>query len=101
MSLLKKKMLLAPILAVTLALLLVGTVSFLPQDASQSMPIPKPTSLPGATGAPLPTAVPAAQGIVSNGAFLSVLFGVAAVLVGAIIAWLLFSEKHLKKEINS
>ena len=43
MRLLRKKMLMAPFLALALAFLLAGAVSFLPQNASQGPPNPHPT----------------------------------------------------------
>jgi FtsH-binding integral membrane protein len=91
-----KKMLIAPILAVALAFLLAGSVSFLPQNASSSQPSSQPTSFPGSTMQPLPTtaAVPMAES--SN--IIPILFGIAAIIVGAVTAFLLFSEKDLKKE---
>ena len=93
-------MLLAPILAVTLAFLLAGSVSFLPQNASQGPPVPQPTSFPGSTMPPLPTTAPVAQSSL-NGNIVPILFGIAVVLVGAVTAFLLFSEKSLRKEINA
>lgn len=99
MRLLKKKMLLAPIFAVTLALLLAGAVSFLPQNASQGQPVPQPTSYPNSTMAPSPTSPPVAQAAL-NGNIVPILFIVAAIVVGIVTACLLFSEKNLNKEIN-
>ena len=100
MNLLKKKMLLAPILAVVLAFLLAGSVSFLPQNASTNPPSPQPTSFPGSTMPPLPSTAPVSQSA-PNGNIAPFLFGIAAIFVGAVIAFLLFSEKSLKKEINA
>jgi hypothetical protein len=99
MSLQKKKMLLAPILAIALAFLLAGAVSFLPQNASSGQPSPQPTSFSGSTMPPLPTTAPVSQGV-SNGNIVPILFIVAAIVVGIVAALLLFSEKNLKKEIN-
>ena len=99
MNLLKKKMLLAPILAVALAFLLAGSLSFLPQNASPSQPSPQPTSFPGSTLPPLPTTAPVSQSA-SNGNIVPILFGIAAIFVGAVTAFLLFSEKSLKKEVS-
>jgi hypothetical protein len=99
MNPLKKKMLLAPILAVTFAFLLAGSVSFLPQNISQGSPTPQPTSNPSSTVIPMPTSQ-AMNAAVSDGNFFSVLFAIAATIVGVIIAWLLFSERNLKKEIG-
>jgi|WetSurMetagenome_2_1015567.scaffolds.fasta_scaffold02403_9 hypothetical protein len=99
MNPLKKKMLLAPILAVTLAFLLAGSVSFLPQNISQGSPTPQPSSSPSSTRVPIPTS----QDMnveVSDGNLFSVLFAIAATAVGVIIAWLLFSERSLKKEFS-
>ena len=100
MNLLKKKMLLSPILAVALAFLLAGSVSFLPPNASPSQPSPQPTSFPGSTMAPLPTFAPVNQSAL-NGDIVPILFAVAAIFVGAVTAFLLFSEKNLKKEISA
>ncbi len=91
-------MLIAPILAVVLAFLLAGSVSFLPQNSSSNQPSPQPTSFPGSTMPPLPTTVPASQSA-SNGNIVPILFAIAAIIVGAVTALLLFSEKSLKKEI--
>jgi hypothetical protein len=99
MNLLKKKMLLSPILAVALAFLLAGSVSFLPQNTPSSQPSPQPTSFPGSTMPPLPSTAPVAQSAL-NGNIIPILFAVAAIFVGAVIAFLLFSEKSLKKEIT-
>lgn len=99
MSLLKKKMLLAPILAVALAFLLAGSVSFLPENASQGPPSPQPTSFPNPSMVPLPTSPPVAQAAL-NGNIVPILFIVAALVVGVVTACLLFSEKTLNKEIN-
>ena len=49
---------------------------------------------------PLPTTAPVAQSS-SNGNIVPILFGIAAIFVGAVTAFLLFSEKSLKKEINA
>ena len=100
MSLLKKKMLLAPVLAVTLAFLLAGSVSFLPQNPSQDYP--PPTSYANPTlPPPMPTSPPVAQSTTSlNGNLVSILFVVAAIAVGIMAACLLFSERSLKKEIS-
>ena len=95
MNLLNRKMLIAPILAITLALLLAGSVSYLPQNASQTQLIPHPTSYPNGTPPPAPQMAASASGNV-----FPILFGVAAVLVGVVAAFLLFSEKKLKKEIG-
>jgi hypothetical protein len=100
MNLLRKKMLLAPILAITLALLLGGSVSFLPQNASQSQPEPQPTSLGNPTVPPFPP--PVTQSAASlNGNVVIALFAVTSVIVGVAVAILLFSEKTLNKEISS
>jgi hypothetical protein len=99
MSLLKKKILLAPILAVTLALLMAGSVSFLPQNVPQGQPTPQPTSFPNPSTAP--TSPPVAQATSAlNINIVSILFAVTAVLVGTVTAYLLFSEKALNKEIS-
>jgi starvation-inducible outer membrane lipoprotein len=95
MNLLNRKMLIAPLLAIVLALLLAGSVSYLPQDASQAEPTPHPTSY---SGTPPPVQQSSAA---VGGNFLPVLFGVAAILVGVVAAFLLFSEKKLNKEISS
>jgi hypothetical protein len=100
MKLLKKKMLLAPILAVALAFLLAGSVSFLPQNASSNLQLSQPTSFPGSTMPPLPSTAPVSQSA-PNGNIAPFLFGIAAIFVGAVIAFLLFSEKSLKKEISA
>ena len=100
MSLIKKKMLLAPVLAVALAFLLAGSVSFLPQNAPQGQPIPQPTSAPNSTMPPMPTTVPAPQSTSFNG-ISPILFAVAAVIVGIVTALLFFSEKKVNKEIDN
>ncbi len=99
MNLLKRKILLAPILAVALAFLLAGSVSFLPENASQGQPMPQATSVPTSI-VPIPTAVPQAAGVTATGGIFSIVFAVAAVLVGVVAAFLLFSEKNLNKEID-
>ncbi len=100
MSLFKKKMLLAPILAITLALLLAGSVSFLPQNPSQNQPLPEPTSY-DKNPLPLPTSPPVAQAMAPlSGNIISILFAVAAAMVGIVAVCLLFSERSLKKEIS-
>ena len=93
-------MLLAPVLAVTLAFLLAGAVSFLPQTASQSQPSPQPTSNPNTTLIPLPSTAPVAQSSQKSDV-VPILFVVGAVVVGIAAALLLFSEKNLTKEISS
>jgi hypothetical protein len=98
MNLLNKKMLLAPILAVTLAFMLAGSVSFLPQNPSQNQPLPYPTSYDPPL--PLPTSPPVAQETSLNGNLVSILFAVAALVVGTVAVCLLFSERSLKKEIS-
>ena len=100
MSLLRKKMLLAPLLALALAFLLAGTVSFLPQNASQGPSSPQPTSNPNSTMPPLPTSPPVAQTTPLSSNIVSILFAVAAIVVAIVVALLLFSERSLKKEIN-
>lgn len=102
MNLLKKKMLLAPILAIALALLLAGSVSFLPQNLSRDQPLPQPTSYANPSmPPPLPTSPPVAQTTTPlSGNLVSILFAVAAVVVGVVVACLLFSERSLKKEIG-
>jgi flagellar basal body-associated protein FliL len=100
MNQVKRKMLLAPILAIVLAFLLAGVLSFLPQNASQGPPTPQPTSYANPSTPPLPTSPPVAQTTPLNGNFVSILFAVAAVVVGIVAACLLFSERSLKKEIS-
>jgi hypothetical protein len=99
MSLFKKKMLLAPILAVALAFLLAGSVSFLPQNPSQNKSLSPPTSY-DPVPPPIPTSPPVAQETALNGNLVSILFAVAALAVGIVTACLLFSERSLKKEIS-
>ena len=99
MNPLKKKMALAPILAVMLVLLLAGSVGFLPQNASTGSSTPQPSQKPSSTATPMPTSQAASISVSDSNVF-SVLFAIAAIVVGAIIAWLLFSEKSLKKEIG-
>ena len=101
MNLLKKKMLLAPILAIALAFLLTGSVSFLPQNASPAQASSQHNSFPSSTMAPLPTTAPVSQSAVLNGNIVPILFIIAAIFVGAVTAFLLFSEKSFKKEINA
>jgi len=90
----------APLLALALAFLLAGAVSFLPQNASQGPPNPQPTSNPNSTMIPLPTSPPVAQTTTLSSNIVSILFAIAAIVVGIVAALLLFSEKNLKKEIN-
>lgn len=94
-----KKMLIAPILAVVLAFLLAGSVSFLPQSVSSSQASSQPTSVPGSTMPPLPTTAPVSK--TESGNIVPILFAIAAVIVAALTAILLFSEKSLKKEIKA
>ena len=90
MGLLNKKMLLAPILAVTLALLMAGAVGFLPQTIVQNQSTPQPSS----------TSTTQAMAASTNGSIAVLLFGVAALVVGVVAAFLFFSEKKLNKEIH-
>lgn len=101
MGLLNKKMLLAPVLAVTLALLLAGAVSFLPQTVLQSPPTPNPTLNPNGTAIPSPTTAAALSNASTTGGIDVIFFGVAALLVGIVAAFLFFSEKKLNKEISA
>ena len=98
MGLLNKKMLLAPVLAITLALLLAGAVSFLPQAILQGQPTPQPTS--GSLQTPLPTTAVALATSTSYGGLLTIVFAVAAIIVGIVAAFLFLSEKKIKKEIS-
>jgi hypothetical protein len=92
-------MLLAPILAIMLALLLAGSVSFLPQNASQSQPEPQPPLLGNPSVPPFPS--PNTQSAASlNRNVAIVLFLVALMVVGVAVAFLLFSERTLSKEIS-
>ena len=84
----------------SISILLAGSVSFLPQNSSSNQPSPQPTSFPGSTMPPLPSTAPVAQSA-PNGNIVPILFAVATIFVGAIIAFLLFSEKSLKKIINA
>jgi hypothetical protein len=93
-----KKMLIAPILAVALAFLLAGSVSFLPQSSPRQAS-PQPTSFPSSTMPPLPTTAPVAK-TESGCNIFPILFAIAAIIVGLATAFLLFSEKSLKKEID-
>jgi hypothetical protein len=100
MGLLNKKMLLAPVLAVTLALLLAGAVSFLPQTVLQNPPAPNHTSSSNAPATPLPTTAAALSNDATAGGIDVLFFGVAALLIGIVAAFLFFSEKKLNKEIS-
>jgi hypothetical protein len=104
-SLLNKKMLLAPVLAIALAFLLVGATSYFPQSrqAMQSSPSPQPTGAPfpipsaAPSTAPTPSIVPqTATG--ESSILLPVLSVVAAIVVAIIAVLLLFSERDLKLE---
>lgn len=95
----KRKLMLSPILAVTLVLLLAGSVSFLPQSVSQGSLPPQPSTNPNSTVTPAPTAQ-AMNASTSDGNLISVLFAVGAIIVGVLAAVLLFSERNLKKEIG-
>lgn len=90
---LKRNLLSAPILAVTLAILLAGSVSFLPQGQTEPQTTPAPSS--STTQQPATMAVSP-----FNSVTVSVLFAVAAIAIGAVTAYLYFSEKTLKKEIS-
>lgn len=86
MTLLNKKLLLAPILAIALAFLLAGAIislPFLPESASQgqSSPMPQETQA-------------------LNGSILPILFIAAAIVVGIVTVFLFFREKTLRKAIN-
>jgi uncharacterized membrane protein SpoIIM required for sporulation len=87
-------MLVAPILAIIIAFLLAGSISFLPENA-QSQASPHPTSLP--SNGPIPTST---VGLTSesNNILVPILCFLAAIVVGIIAAFLLFSEKTLNKE---
>ena len=99
---LNKKILLAPILAVTLALLLAGAVSFLPQTILQSPPSPQPTSNPIVSAIPSPaTASNVALASVNDSMTFLFVFSFAAIIVGVVAAFLFFSEKKLNKEISA
>ena len=123
----KKKMLIAPILAVALVLSLTATVSYLPlspQATPQATPknqlstssTPAPTSQPGAMYAmnsseasptqipvPAPTTITSAApaSIAQNVYFLPVLFVAVALVLGVVAVEVLFREKGLRKELNS
>jgi|WetSurMetagenome_2_1015567.scaffolds.fasta_scaffold25508_3 hypothetical protein len=96
----KRKLMLSPLLAVILVLLLVGSVSFLPQNVPQSTQSPQPSTNPNSTVTPAPTAQ-AMSASTSDGNLLSVLFAVAAIIVGVLATFLFFSERNLKKEIGA
>ena len=81
-------MLLAPILAIILALFLAGAVSFLPQ-----------TILHGTSQA-TPSTATAGLASASDSSIVVLLFVVAAIFVGLVAAFLFFSEKNLNKEIK-
>jgi len=94
--LLNKKLLVAPILAIVLAFLLAGSVGFLPENSSPSQFSPQPTSVPSSV--PLPTTE---VGMTSESSIaVPILFVVAAIVVGIVAAFLLFSEKSLKKAMS-
>ncbi|MCW3999992.1 MAG: hypothetical protein NWE93_07120 [Candidatus Bathyarchaeota archaeon] len=99
------KMLMAPVLAITLALLLAGAISMIvPQEQADvfttgsenygANPIPTPR-----VGASVPTAAPqpmaSAADLYSLPAFL--MFAAAAVIVGVAVVLLFFREKNLDK----
>ena len=92
MGFIKKKMLLAPVLAVTLALLLAGTVSIFPQSILQNQSTPPPTSTSTSPG----TTTHIAASPTGNDAMITIFFGVATLLVAIVAAFLFFSEKKLK-----
>jgi hypothetical protein len=95
-----KKMLIAPILAVVLAFLLAGSVSFLPQSVTPGQASPQPTSFPSSTLPPLPSTAPVSKAE-SGSSIVPIFFAIAAIIVVAVTALLLFSEKNLKKEITA
>jgi hypothetical protein len=119
----KKKMLIAPVLAIALALSLTAAVSYLPlspqattQNHFLAVSTPAPTSQPGAmysmnatvaspTQAPVPapaaTAPPAPASATQTVYFLPVLFVAVAVVLGVVAVQVLFREKDLRKELNS
>jgi hypothetical protein len=109
-DLLNKKMLLAPILAIALALSLFGATYYFPQtgQATQSSTIPQATPIPtpfpstaspgfAAVPAPTSTAVPASvTGESSN--LIPLLSVVSAIVIAVIAVLLLFSERDRKLE---
>ena len=119
----KKKLLIAPILAVALALSLTAAVSYLPlspqatpQNHFLAVSTPSPTSQPGIaysmnssvaspTQIPVPspaaTAPPAPASVTETFYFLPVLFVAVAVVLGVVAVQVLFREKDLRKELNS
>jgi hypothetical protein len=88
MGLPNKKMLLAPVLAITLALFLAGAVSFLPQTILHN------------TAQPTPSTATSGLASASDNGLVALLFAVAAIFVGVVAAFLFFSEKKLNKEIE-
>ena len=126
---LKKKMLIAPILAIAIVLSLTAAVSYLPlspQTALQNQPstvsTPAPTNQFGpmystnSSGAPVnssgasptqipvpapaATAAPAPASITQTVYFLPVLFVIVAVVLGIVCVQVLFREKELQKDLN-
>jgi len=88
MGQLNKKMVLAPVLAITLALFLAGAVGFLPQTILHS------------TSQPTPSTATAGLASASDNSVVALLFVIAAIFVGVVAAFLFFSEKKLNKEIK-
>ena len=101
-NLLNKKMYLAPVLAIALALSLLGATYYFPSgQASQSSPTsqtaPIPAPYPYGAASPVPSTLPAPASVTGESINLIPELSVAAALVVAIIAvLLLFSEKDLK-----
>ena len=94
MNLLNIKILLAPILAIVLALFLAGAInsSMLPTDSGVNV---QPTPQPSIGSTPPP--VPQPQMSAPNS---PILFIAGAVLIGIVAVLLFFREKNLTKELN-
>jgi hypothetical protein len=76
--------------------MLAGLVSFLPQDVLQGPSNPQPSSTSDFTVNSVPTAQ-AMRTTALDSSLLSILFGIAALVVGVIIACLFFSERSFQK----
>jgi hypothetical protein len=90
---LNSKLLLAPVLALVLALLIAGAVSFWPHDPATNNPQPTPTPTPhGYTPIPMPTAAPSAADIY----FLPTMIIFPLIIVVVIVVILVFFRKEPK-----
>ena len=100
MSRLNAKILLAPILAIALAILLAGAINsvVLPTDGDANLQGVRPTF--ETTPIPMPTLPPDAVASVTNDPVSPFLFVAGAVIVGVLAIMLFFREKGLAKTLS-